>query len=138
MTRPDWTWVQEWFEDETLNRELGPLDTEWLDYVLAETEGAQLVIVDGDDSPVALVGCAWDSDRKAHGITDIAVDPRRRRSSLGRHGLDCAIRWSGHPPAAGWVAFVHPDNAPAFRFFTSIGWKYEGLDDSMHRFSSPS
>lgn len=39
MTRADWPWIQRWYEDETLDRELGPLDDEWLEYVLATHSG---------------------------------------------------------------------------------------------------
>lgn len=135
LVRADWPWVQAWFTDATLDRELGPLDEEWLEHVLADQEGVELVVTDGAGAAVALVGVAWDPDGEAHGITDLAVDPGRRRAGLGGHALAVVLAWPGHPPAAGWVAFVDPDNAPAFAFFTRQGWVHDGLDeDEMHRF----
>ncbi|WP_251381619.1 MULTISPECIES: hypothetical protein [unclassified Leucobacter] len=44
MVRDDWEWIRRWFEYETLNTELGPLDDEWLEHVLTENDGVELVI----------------------------------------------------------------------------------------------
>lgn len=134
LTREDWSWVQEWFQDEELDDELGPLDEEWLDYVLEQQDGVQLVAVE-DGEPVALVGCVWSPDgRERHGITDIAVSPRHRRSGLGRRAAAAVTGWAGHPSGGGWMAFVDPENENAFAFFHALGWTFRGLDDSMYRF----
>lgn len=133
MVRGDWTWIAAWFADPVLDRELGPLDDDWLEYVLAEAEGAQLVLSDAD-GPVALVGCVWDPDGIEHGITDIAVDPARRGERIGRRAVDAVVAWPGHPAGERWVAFVDPENLAAFRFFTALGWRHEGRDDLMERF----
>lgn len=133
MVRGDWPWISAWFADPVLDRELGPLDDDWLEYVLAEAEGAQLVLSDAG-GPVALVGCVWDPDGAEHGITDIAVDPARRGDGIGRRAIDAAVAWPGHPASERWVAFVDPENAAAFRFFTALGWRHEGRDDLMERF----
>ncbi|WP_353116010.1 GNAT family N-acetyltransferase [Microbacterium sp.] len=134
MTRDDWHWISEWFSDPTLDRELGPLDEEWLDYVLCEEDGVQLVVAD-ENGPVALVGCVWDPRGAEHGITDLAIDPRRRRSGLGGPVVAAVLSWPGHPPTTGWIAFVDPGNDPALRFFPAIGWRDEGPDGEMRRFA---
>jgi GNAT superfamily N-acetyltransferase len=134
FARPDWPWVRRWFEDETLDRELGPLDTEWLEHVLAERDGVELVVEDGAGSPVALVGVVWDPDGAEHAITDLAVAPDLRRTGVGRTALTEVLGWAGHPPTTGWIAFVDPENAAAFAFFTALGWAYQGVDGEMHRF----
>lgn len=140
IRRADWAWIQRWFEDETLDRELGPLDEEWLAYVLSDTSGAELVVEElvetgasASATPVALVGVAWGdveggSERLPHTITAVAIDPHRRRSSFGRRAIEAALAWPGHPPASGWVAFVVQENPAAHAFFTAIGWRDEGLD----------
>ncbi|MEI3843456.1 MULTISPECIES: GNAT family N-acetyltransferase [Microbacterium] len=151
--RSDWGWAQRWFEDETLDRELGPLDEEWLDHVLTETDGVELVVEEpgagsGTGAPVALIGIVWGgADHGApdlpHAITDLAVDPTRRGSSLGRRALDAALAWPGHPSNDTWVAYVDQENPGAFAFFTAVGWSHRGLDrdpsdeDAMHRFTRP-
>ncbi len=134
MVRNDWSWVQAWFEDPVLDRELGPLDEEWLEHVLTDDGGVQLVVEAPSGEPFALVGCVWDADGLEHGITDIAVDPMRRGQGLGRDAVDAVLRWHGHPATARWIAFVDPENTPAFGFFTALGWTYTGRDDLMERF----
>ena len=140
IARDDWAWIQRWFTDETLNRELGPLDEEWLEYVLADREGAELV-VEEDGQPVALVGIVWGDARHPHGITDLAIDPARRRTSIGRRAVAAILAWPELPPTTRWVAFVDRGNRPARSFFEALGWEYEGLDgegdDAMHRFGTP-
>ncbi|TAA60078.1 GNAT family N-acetyltransferase [Shinella sp. JR1-6] len=134
ITPQDWPWIQHWFEDERLNEELGPLDEAWLDHVLHATDGVQLVGVE-DGAPAALVGCVWSPEPGGlHGITDIAVRPAVRGTGLGRRALAAVVGWDGHPPAAGWMAFVDHENDAAHAFFTALAWTYRGLDDEMHRF----
>ncbi len=135
MVRADWQWITAWFGDDELNRRLGPLDEEWLDHVLAEPAGVQLVVTDDRGAPVGLAGCAWDPAGGAHAITDLAVCPRRRRSGLGSDVVSSVLTWGHHPPARRWVAFVDPDNRAAVAFFAAIGWRLDGLDDEMYRFS---
>lgn len=146
ITRADWEWIQRWFADETLDRELGPLDTEWLEHVLSDTAGVQLVIeaahpATGQLAPIAIVGVAWGDAVSGHGITDLAIDPARRGYGLGRSAIDATIAWPEHPPADFWIAFVDQENTGAHTFFTAIGWTYEGLDgeddEAMHRFATP-
>jgi Acetyltransferase (GNAT) family len=134
ITRADWEWIRAWFGDEELNRRLGPLDEEWLEHVLSESDGVQLVVNVTDGTPVALAGCAWDPAGSAHAITDLAVCPWMRRSGIGRQALVSVVTWDGHPPTEGWVAFVDPDNHAAFEFFSASEWRRGGLDDGMHRF----
>ncbi|GEB16877.1 hypothetical protein SAMN05421671_3251 [Pimelobacter simplex] len=86
LVRADWAWVQAWFTDATLDRELGPLDEEWLEHVLADQEGVELVVTDCGGAAVALVGVAWDPDGATHGITDLAVDPARTASTASLSG----------------------------------------------------
>lgn len=134
LVREDWAWIQDWFRDPKINQELGPLDLEWLEFVMNEDDGIQLVALE-DNQPVALIGCAWHPEaHELHGITDIAVSPAYKKQGLGRNALFETIKWPGHPPCGGWKAFVSPQNAEAEAFFSSVGWKNAGLDDEMHRF----
>ncbi|MFF8818163.1 GNAT family N-acetyltransferase [Leucobacter sp. NPDC015123] len=165
MVRDDWEWIHQWFEDETLNTELGPLDNEWLEHVLTENDGVELVIeaahpATGKLAPIALVGVVWGApeadpragggaedavtgDRAAetgHAITDLAIDPARRGFGLGRTAINATMAWPDHPATDSWIAFVDQENEGARRFFEAIGWTYEGLDgegdDAMHRFAT--
>ncbi|MBX8800993.1 GNAT family N-acetyltransferase [Ochrobactrum sp. MR28] len=130
--REDWQWIQLWFQDEYLNAELGPLDEEWLNHVLNEVGGVQLVVECGD-RPVGLIGCVWGNGTDLpHAITDIAVAPDLRRTGLGQRIVAEVMNWEGHPLARNWVAYVAQDNDRACRFFIHIGWKYCGIEDEMH------
>lgn len=144
IQRSDWEWIARWFEDDTLARELGPLDEEWLEHVLADTAGVELIIeaphpATGRPAPLALVGVVWgdSSDQPAHAITDLAIDPARRGYGLGRLAIDATMAWPEHPPARTWIAFVDRANTGALAFFEAIGWTSEGVadGDGMHRFS---
>jgi len=133
MRRDDWAWIQEWYTDPVLDRELGPLDEDWLEFVLADHDGAQLV-VEEDGEPVALVGVAWGHDALPHAITDLAVAPERRREGLGRRVVHAVQGGERIPEERAWEAYVDPGNAPAAAFFLSIGWSPLGLDDGMLTF----
>ncbi len=133
----DEAWVRAWFRDPEVDRWLGPLDDDWCAHVETETTGVQLVVENGR-RPLALVGVEWDPLGDRHAVTDVAVDPSRRRSGVGRAALGAALAWPGHPPATGWVAFVDPDNAAALGFFAALGWTAGVLDDGLRRVTSPS
>lgn len=136
----DWDWLSRWYEDPVLNEQLGPLDQEWLEHVLVETDGVELVVTI-EREPVAVVGCAWATEERdaAHVVTALAVDPDRRRRGLGRTALDAALRWDGHPPTLEWRAFVDVENPAAVEFFHASGWIQKRVGDSatqddMHEF----
>lgn len=119
----DWPWVQDWFRDPILDRELGPMDTDWLDAVLSERDGVQLVAII-QARPVALVGCVWGHQPDGlHGVTDVAVAPGMQRRGIGSRALDLVLEWPGHPPSRGWMAVVNPLNVVARSFLTKQGWQ---------------
>jgi len=127
----DWLWVQEWFKDQTLNRELGPMDTDWLDAVLAERNGVQLVATI-KTTPTVLIGCVWGTDQHpSHYITDIAVAPTLRGQGLAYKALQLAMHWPGHPPTSKWTAFVNPRNSPAKSLLQKSLWNEVGMSDGM-------
>lgn len=130
----DWDWIQQWFQDEDLNRELGPLDQEWLEHVLNQSDGVQLV-AEQNGQPIGLIGCAWGDGRNLpHAITDIAVAPPLRGNGQAGAMLEAVLAWPGHPPCRKWVAFVFPENQRACRFFTRLGWEHVDFADGMNEF----
>lgn len=135
----DYTWLQVWYEDPVLDEELGPLDDEWLAYVLADETGEQLVVLAGG-VPVATVGLVWaNGEHGAHVITDIAVDPARRGSGLGRAAVDQVVAHVEREAPDGWAAHVVPENLAAFAFFSALGWEHTAEpdpedEDGMHTF----
>ena len=132
----DWPWVQEWFQDPLLNLELGPMDEEWLETVLVEHNGVQLVAA-VEDSPVALVGCVWGTDQyPSHYITDIAVSPKLRGQGFGFRALQLAMAWPAHPPTSRWIAFVNPRNHPAQSLLKKASWLEIGTANGMLKFET--
>jgi ribosomal protein S18 acetylase RimI-like enzyme len=117
-----------------LDRELWPMDTDWLDAVLAERKGAQLVATI-QTKPVALIGCLWGTDQHpSHYITDIAVAPGLRGQGLACRALQLAMAWPGHPPIAKWTAFVNPSNSSAQSLLKKNLWKEVGMSDGTMQF----
>ena len=132
----DWSWVQEWFQDALLDRELGPMDADWLGAVLAERNGVQLVTTI-QTKPAVLIGCVWGTDRhSSHYITDIAVAPGLRGQGLASRPLQLVTTWPGHPPIAKWTAFVNPRNSPAQSLLRKNHWKEVGMSDGMMKFET--
>lgn len=58
VRRNDWVWIKEWFQDEHLSNELGPIDETWLEHVIGESDGIELV-AEECGVPVALIGVLW-------------------------------------------------------------------------------
>lgn len=131
----DFEEYRRWYEDAELNEQLGPMDDDWLDYVLSDSEGAQCVCLDGERM-VAVVGLAIDPEQEAWVITDIAVNPAMRRRGLGRRAVEAVMAQPQFSSLSTWLAYVMPDNPAADRFFTSLGWAQacDPSDDEMARF----
>lgn len=130
----DWSWLINWFRDPWLNRELGPLDQAWLQHVINNSDGVELV-AEISEQPIGMIGIAWaDNTHPFHGITDLAISPKLRRRGLGRRVLKQAMKWPGHPPTKGWIAFVNKENTPSARLLLSVGWREDGIQDGMKRF----
>ena len=136
VRRTDWPWLQSWFRDEVLNRELGPINDAWLEHVLIEEDGVQLV-AQSKGTPCALVGTLWAPDPcDRNTLTDIAVDPGRRSQGIGRSVLRAVQNWCHVPPGKGWEAFVSARNEPAQLFLRSAGWLAVTQSDGMICFRS--
>ncbi len=111
-----------WYADAVLDRQLGPLDDEWLAHVLADTEGEQWVGV-AAGVLVAVLGLVPDAEHDTWVITDIAVDPARRGQGWGRRIVQAVLALPALPPRHRWRAFVAEDNPQAQGFFEALGWQ---------------
>lgn len=122
--RSDFNAYLAWFADTNLNKELGPLDEEWLAYVLSECppkefcflENGELLAVIGTESPNQN-DCTWY-------ITNIAVNPSRIRQGFGKQALEMLIQHhtKQKEPPRKWIAWVDKHNSSATRFFVELGW----------------
>ena len=134
IQKEDWAWVSDWFRDAWLMKELGPMDREWLDHVLNQTDGVELV-AEIEGQPIGLIGITWCTlEHPFNVITDLAIAPLLRRSGLGRRVLKAAMEWPGHPNADQWITFTAKDNDPPARLLISMGWLEAGEQNGMNRF----
>ncbi len=118
----DFPAYESWFADPVLNAQLGPMDREWLQHVLADTAGAQYSVLRGDEL-VAVVGiCLPAEAHPYYFITDLAVRPELRGTGVGRQAQALLMT---HPDLQGstlWRAGVMPDNPGALAFLARLGW----------------
>ncbi|PJI91262.1 ribosomal protein S18 acetylase RimI-like enzyme [Yoonia maricola] len=134
LQRADWGWVLDWFSDPWLNKELGPLDDAWLEHVLNQPNGIELVATESEQ-PIGLTGITWsDATSGYHTITSLSVNPAQRGRGIGRKVLDATTRWSGHPKGSGWIAFVTKDNLPPAKLLLSAGWLEDSETKGMRKF----
>ena len=141
FTAADFPPYATWFNDERLNRELGPIDEAWLAYVLNETDGRQLAFTRAGE----LVGCAGlvlpiPDKHPYYALTDIAVRPNLRGTGVGKEML--RLLFQEHPlqPGERWLCFVDQANVPAQKFFKGQGWlsvRDEPADMLRYEYSTP-
>lgn len=111
-----------WFEDSELRRQLGTVDDEWLDCVLAEGPGRQFAVFCAE-SLVAVLGLYFEGHDPRVYITDLAVRPELRRQGIAAALLGQLARLALPVEQATWHAFVDAKNPAAQALFESAGWQ---------------
>ena len=110
FTRADFPAYRGWYADEELNRQLGPMDAAWLEQVLAKATGVQLSFFLGE-ALVAVAGVALPpTPDLPYVITDLAVQPERRRQGIGSTALALLLAAAEFAEATVWEAYVSPGN----------------------------
>lgn len=137
--RRDFNSYLAWFDDVNLNHQLGPMNKEWLEHVMACPKPVQYSLFQNQEL-VAVTGIEYPKlGQRTWFITDIAVDPKRKRQGFAKNSLQCIIdhfaSTEEHPLK--WVAWVDTDNEPAKKFFRSLGWlKSESTSsENLYQFS---
>lgn len=119
----DFPEYRSWYDDAELNLRLGPMDDEWLECVLNETDGRQYSVFE-DEELVAVIGVTFPAaDHPACFITDLAVKPSRRRHGIGSRVLAELMTLHRLEPGQTWNAVVDVKNAGARRFLEKNGWR---------------
>ena len=112
---------QKWFEDSYLNKELGPMDNEWLEAVLA---GESHFCAFDNDTLVAVIGVEYpDSLHNYYVITDIAVNPELQNQGIGTRALNQLINKLSTEGQSTWKAYINLSNHTALAFFKKNGWQ---------------
>lgn len=139
FSKKDFATYRSWYADPDLNRELGPMDDQWLEFVLGESPPKEFSFLE-DGNLVAVIGTAApesQSDATWY-ITAIAVDPSRKRKGVGKQALQMLIQH--HAELANtpqvWIAWVGLSNQTAVAFFEELGWikNVETKTDDMYQF----
>ena len=121
--KEDYLTYQKWFDDPWLNKALGPIDEEWLDYVLSTKEGAQYCIWEKEEL-IVVIGLVWGNKKhRYHTLSDFAVRPSLRGKGLGVEVMTYFLQAVQLPEELPIHAHVMPDNKGAFQFFSKLGWK---------------
>ena len=118
----DFPAYQAWYADAVLDEHLGPMDEDWLAFVLADQEGRQFSYL-SDGKLVVVVGVAPDPDLDAWVVTDIAVDPALRRQGMAQRALHAVMTHETLRGRPRRLAYVMSDNPDARRFFIAQGWR---------------
>ncbi len=138
FTKDDFGEYQSWFLSEALNEHLGPApDQLWLDQILYDGEGAQLVVLD-DDEIVAVVGVCFATPKNPFQvITDIAINPKLARQGVGSLALNEVLSQTELDEDYSWRTFVDEKNPDAMAFFKKNQWdRFEYPDaDGMYAFT---
>ncbi len=113
-----------WFQDPELNSQLGPMDEDWLHWVLTEDEadGITWAVFD-DDEMVGVVETAFDSEgRLPVVIRGIAVKPSRRRQGIGSAILHCLFAMLTPRGIFDYCAYIKTNNSASRRLFEKLGF----------------
>lgn len=129
-----------WFQDALLQRELGPMDDEWLDAVLNEKDGCEYSVVRNREL-VAVIGVKFpQAEHPDFYLTDFAIKPSLRGKGFGSQILAELLQLHPIKPHQTWRGFVSCGNEQAKGFFRKNGWVIgsEPDDHGMVSISIPS
>ncbi|MBS9423265.1 GNAT family N-acetyltransferase [Photorhabdus caribbeanensis] len=129
FTEDEYNNYAEWFNDESISRFLGEIDTEWLDYVLNAVEISQLSFYD-DNRFIGVVGIYLPNpEHNYYTILDFAINPIAQKQGYGTAIIHYLMNSDDYKETNIWKAIVSLDNKNARSFFKTNGWKYEGFED---------
>ena len=118
-----------WFADPVLNKELGPLDTEWLEAIMSENPVSQFAVISGEEL-VAVVGVAVpEDDHWQYVITDVSVRPDLKGQGIGRVAIEMTTDQYSLTEDQRWTTYVGKKNQAAQDFFHKLSWTSTGRPD---------
>ena len=132
-----------WFKDENLNQQLGPMeeDDEWLRHVLEEQQGLTIhkgctYSVFQNNTLLSVIGIICpDENFNSYVITSFAVKPDSRSKGIGTKAINQLLKLHPLQDGESWKAYLNQSNPRARSFFEKNGWKciYRPMDsDDMY------
>jgi RimJ/RimL family protein N-acetyltransferase len=122
-----------WFVDPELNRRLGPMDQEWLDATLAQTEAEEVTwAVFREQELVAVIETAFDpQEPRRAAITALATKTHLRRQGIGTAVLQQLLEMHRRRGIHEHWTHLKMDNEAARRCIEQAGFKpISGLPDA--------
>ncbi len=132
FTRDLYSEYKSWFADPELDRRLGPMDEEWLECVLAETDGVEYAAFQNGEM-VGVVGIKFpDAEHPVYTITDLAVKPELKGKGVGSQMLSRLMEMHPLKEHEYWVGYVDEKNPKAGRFLESNRWTRMSTQPDEH------
>ena len=123
-----------WFVDTELNRQLGPMDQEWLDSVLAQSEAEGITwAVFRDEELIAVIENAFHVDEASQvTITALATKPAYRRQGIGTAVLQQLFSINDNKGIRQHIAYIHVRNVAARRCMEGVGFVAVSSEPNQH------
>lgn len=117
-----------WSCDAEFHRRLGPINDEWLNFVINEKSGRQYSVFD-DGKLVAVVGIVLPDDmHNFYVLTDLSVSPLLKSKGIGSSALKKVLEIYQNDIKP-WKTYIEIDNEAAIRLFKKNGWTTNGEID---------
>lgn len=113
-----------WFVDAELNRNLGPMDDEWLEAILTEPEtaGVTWAVFRGKDM-VAVIEAWYDPENPlVAAITALATKPSLREQGIGSTVLQQILELHRSKGITTHLAYIQENNLAAQRCAQKVGF----------------
>lgn len=131
FTEKDYPLYRAWFEDKALQRTIGGIDQEWLEYILRDEDSSEYTMF-YDGELVGVLGVQHPSKKEqSYVITNIAIKPALKNKGFGTKMLWEVVKLIKLKSDEYWVSYVDRSNKNAQQFFEKNNWNKigEGEDD---------
>ncbi len=130
--KEDFPEYKSWYTDAELMKRLGPMDNEWLEYILNEIDGCQYSAF-LEYELIGVVGVKFPTEQNlSYYITDFAIKPNRREEGIGSQVLCELLKEHSLKLGQTWKTFVDDSNTNAKAFFQKNGWKCASKEPDEH------
>lgn len=125
----DFDEYKSWYADALLNKELGPMDDDWLKHVLHAKDGCEYSVFRGTEL-VAVIGIKYPVETYPDFyLTDFAIKPDLRYQGIGSQILSELMTLHPCKPGQVWKGFINARNTKAIVFFRKNGWNVADTPD---------
>ena len=132
----DYSWYFDWYRDAELNRQLGPMDREWLSSRIYDNNTPAFVAL-SDLETVGVIGVSIDDGSNGFNvISELAINPLMKRNGLGLKILNDIFVGKFPVISKEWRSYVSVLNLSAIALFDKANWKIISSNNEIICFSS--